>query len=412
MNTVAELRKALSDEATRLAPSGGIEDRVIRAIALDARNVDRRRTSRSPGRIDRRASSHRMLAALAALLTLVVVIALVVVAGGLRQTRTAPVNAGRPGTAVIEVIPRAFFFSPSDALVVDFEGRILVTHDGGRDWLTTKVSMMDATAWWIDSDRIVLDPWPHAIQTTTDGGAQWTVHANGAGADPSYGFFLDVEEGWTIDNNHAGSGTAVFHTTDSGSHWETLANLAPTPTIGGPIMFTDPLHGYMGGVSADGVGRYFTSLDGGRTWNLATLPRPAAGWGGASGTVGLPRFFGARGVLSYSASDGTSYTYTTSNGGATWSNPQPFPLAASTPVFADPSEGWAVDAQGREYRTSDGGQSWSRVAYALPGFVLTSVSPVGGQTLWGIARAGAGSSYAVRSDDGGITWSPVKLPAP
>jgi photosystem II stability/assembly factor-like uncharacterized protein len=85
---------------------------------------------------------------------------------------------------------------------------------------------------------------------------------------------------------------------------------------------------------------------------------------------------------------------------------------------------WVLDGQGHLARTSDGGKSWQNIQTDLAnGMALTSVTPVGDEVLWGVARngyvaktlpGGGVKNYptlvTVRSTDGGAHWSIVKLP--
>jgi photosystem II stability/assembly factor-like uncharacterized protein len=69
---------------------------------------------------------------------------------------------------------------------------------------------------------------------------------------------------------------------------------------------------------------------------------------------------------------------------------------------------WSLDGEGHLSRTSDGGNSWQQIQAKVDlGMTLTSVTPVDGDVLWGIADA----EIPVRSTDAGRHWSVVKLPA-
>jgi len=135
-----------------------------------------------------------------------------------------------------------------------------------------------------------------------------------------------------------------------------------------------------------------------------------------------PIMFGKQGVLLVEQPVGNWFTYTTSDGGLTWADPLAIPVREPLtsdiwPGVQDPSNWWIVDGTGALHRTVDGGKNWQSVISALPrGYTLDSVTPAGGNVLWGTAVSGASGAahldYPVRSTDGGATWSVVKLPAP
>jgi photosystem II stability/assembly factor-like uncharacterized protein len=368
---------------------------------------------------------------MAAAMTLVVVL---VAASGvffalhLAATRTVPSNTPKPGAIIAPLTASwAWFFTAKDGAVqleqTDPENpsnvlaeRLLITHDGGNTWFSTRMQPAGSVRLiWVDPAHIVYVG-ESAIQTSADGGLSWTsTHGNSGLAtrlDPGSTYFIDDQEGWTLQNN-----SVVYGTTDSGAHWQKLATVGSDPTA--PVAqfkFTDPLHGFMAGHSQDGVGRFFRTLDGGKSWRLIQLPVPASGWPVTDGTVDAPTFFGEQGFTLYTGPLG--YMSFTSDGGSTWSSPRPDPNypASVRASFINLTDGWTVastTSTGVEYRTVDGGISWQQVRYTLNGLILRSVAPVGGDVLWGTASAPrSGVLYAVRSTDGGVSWSLVKTPIP
>lgn len=332
---------------------------------------------------------------------------------------------------------------PSDASTATQQG-VLITHDGGRTWLPTTLNVVDfplVNLRWLDSQHIVavldsVGP-PNLLETTADGGAHWQSTKMGSlMLQPAQTFFLDPHEGWALcinpgpcDTSNLTSPSRVYHTVDSGAHWQPLGiTSVSAQVVPSGLVFTDSNHGFINASSSDGVGRLFVTEDGGQTWRLVLLPAPPGGWqsGGADSTpcatcVLPPAMFGKQGVLLLEQRVGDWFTYTTSDGGLTWANPLRIPVREPQNIHPwqgvqDPSNWWIVDSQGAPYRTMDGGKNWQSVISALPrGYRLDSVVPVGGNVLWGTAvsaASGAGQlDYPVRSVDGGATWSLVKLPA-
>ena len=101
----------------------------------------------------------------------------------------------------------------------------------------------------------------------------------------------------------------------------------------------------------------------------------------------VPTFVGQQGFARYTANGGTLYVYFTTDVGLTWSAPRPVPHYPGNHAIVNAADGWSVDSNGIEYRTVDGGNSWhaSGLGKALP--------------------------YTVRSHDGGVSWSFVKVPS-
>src|SRR5205823_2957288 len=115
-----------------------------------------------------------------------------------------------------------------------------------------------------------------------DGGDHWVFHQFGSALHVGLSYFLSVDEGWTLCPTTAGcvTGTGpaddytLYHTTDSGSHWETLghgfASSSVIPDYG--LVFTDRNHGFIGTYSGDGLARLLVTADGGRKWQLVQVP--------------------------------------------------------------------------------------------------------------------------------------------
>jgi photosystem II stability/assembly factor-like uncharacterized protein len=236
----------------------------------------------------------------------------------------------------------------------------------------------------------------------------------------------------------------IYHSTDSGANWTEIAridtehlssqglrlDLTPAPNI----VFTDPKRGFMNVRSQDGVNRLYVSQDGGRTWQFAQFPGPpGAGVPGADALLSTPTMFGTRGIVALEVPGRPdSFSYTTVDGGLTWADPRPLPGRDLTLGFADAAHWWGLSQQGL-YRTADAGQTWKLVSSKLPAVAdrFVGVSAVSPQILWATVEGTLAASYKagvpesacmptllgpacyflIRSTDGGITWTVVKLPA-
>lgn len=168
-------------------------------------------------------------------------------------------------------------------------------------------------------------------------------------------------------------------------------------------------------------GTVLRTVDGGRTWQLRTIPGASA--------LDFRDIDAIDDRVAYVLSIGTgdaSRIYKTSDGGATWqlqfSNADPKAFFDAV-AFWDADRGVAfsdsIDGQFVILTTRDGGRTWSRVATeALPAALPnegafaasgTNVAVVGRQHVW-IGTGAASRSRVLRSDDGGRTWAIADTP--
>jgi photosystem II stability/assembly factor-like uncharacterized protein len=310
------------------------------------------------------------------------------------------------------------------------------------------------------------------LHATTDGGAHWVSYPIAAARVTGMGdwtflsewtYFINAREGWQQDsfyldvcevaspahNGHdadqvepspcttthpALKALVIYRTTDSGAHWTEVARVDTNhPTSHGlqlireisqgfetGLVFIDSEHGYMALPETDGTRRLYVSQDGGSNWTRAELSAPPGGWGGTSGPdLTTLAFFGARGVVVVRMANGTRYTYTTSDSGFTWANAHAIPGGDSygNLAFADADHWWLIDRNAL-YESDDAGATWRTVQTKLPaaGDQFSSVS-ASGRILWAtVAPASAcdpsklaDCNFLIRSVDGGVTWSVVKV---
>jgi photosystem II stability/assembly factor-like uncharacterized protein len=231
--------------------------------------------------------------------------------------------------------------------------------------------------------------------------------------------------------------TVIYRTADSGAHWAEVARVDTShPTSHGlkldagtgsgsfafatNLVFVDSEHGYVTVREADSTGRLYVSQDGGTNWARADLPAPPGGWGGTSGPVLTTlTFFDQHGVVEVRMASGARYTYTTSDSGLTWANAHRVPGEDNygNLAFADADHWWLYDGSSLS-ETVDAGATWRPVKTRLPaaGDRLVSISATG-DVLWAtVAPASACDpsnlaecNFLIRSDDGGITWSVVRV---
>jgi photosystem II stability/assembly factor-like uncharacterized protein len=227
----------------------------------------------------------------------------------------------------------------------------------------------------------------------------------------------------------------IYRTTDSGAHWTEVARVdASHPTSRGlqfdpgigsggfanDLVFIDSKHGYVTVRGSDGTRRLYVSQDGGSNWTRAQLPAPPGGWGGTSGPdLNTLTFFGSRGVVEVRMANGNRYTYTTSDSGLTWTNAHLIPGddSSGSLAFADADHWWLID-QNALYESDNAGATWRPVKTKLPaaGIRFTSIS-AGGGILWATVAPAAACdlskladcNFLIRSGDGGVTWTVVRI---
>jgi photosystem II stability/assembly factor-like uncharacterized protein len=426
-------------------------------LARTMARVDREQPGRDFGLL-------KELALAAAVMAVVALLAI-----GIAQLRAITHNApakhehGQAGVLALQIVEEAFL-SESDAAVEVAQSsngkgaELFITHDGGQTWIRTGITSPSRfRVWWLDREHLlaatadVASPIGVGLKATDDGGYHWkTIDINSPG--PWGGanlFFLNPSEGWAelCRLTECGPGSPVssvisnvlFRTVDGGSDWQQLGSPVLPPEVSpGGLYFVDSNRGFMGTSSSDGVGRLVVTQDGGRSWRLIDLPPPPGGWyrgpGGAAtedcivdACTLLPVMFGMQGVVLVEETAAHAwFTYTTSDGGLSWGNPQSLPIRVwqrgllPLQMALGPSDWWTVDDLGTLYRTTDAGRTWHGSRPTMPaGYTLAYVKPVSGGVLWGMAARDGGSCssgpmvcFLVRSPDSGTTWFAPKLPRP
>jgi photosystem II stability/assembly factor-like uncharacterized protein len=231
-----------------------------------------------------------------------------------------------------------------------------------------------------------------------------------------------------VDANHGSvvGRDTFFATDDGGATWTTTA--LPGPHVGNGVLgatFADADHGWLATLDSEDLSsRVFDiwrTIDGGRTWQKATLHEGAV----FSDTMGQADFsvvgeghlfVWIRGGM---PSGWTSDLYESTDGGATWSGPRSSPEGVAGPAsFADAAHGVvAGGASGHDlFVTSDGGSSWHAVDYPLPKGADRSLTTFLGPPRFLDSDHGALAAIYSTPDllpmltilstmDGGATWS-------
>jgi photosystem II stability/assembly factor-like uncharacterized protein len=257
-------------------------------------------------------------------------------------------------------------------------------------------------------------------------------------------YFRNPREGWVLTQEPTFGIAGLFHTTDSGAHWALSARIdvkaqfnldlatglsAPLSTPlpsgkGGTLSVDHQLHGQLVFQNSSAgwlIPTYtfypamslsvFRTLDGGASWNLQTVEAPQGFNSSNAHIMGMKFFDDRQGVLQLNKNfSGQSYVYTTTDGGASWSNPNLIPTDLPTLVdFMDARNWLAWSIAGAVIRTSDGGKHWNELATGLPaagsqrGSSFDFVDPSHGWVYTGY--------YLFGTSDGGLHWVKLSLPS-
>jgi photosystem II stability/assembly factor-like uncharacterized protein len=328
VNTVKDLRQALSEEMRRLQPPAGLETRVLQqalrssAAVVPAHRAERRGTFRLfESKSNDTPSS---MALVAALLAIAVVVSLVFAARALHSKSSIPSRIGPAPQAQASPLPTEIcraqcgvasqqalqprpaavrqcsaacatqaplFTTPSIGWMTDsFAGPVgpaflYRTDDGGQHWRSV-LSWDGPGAQQIrsspdGSEALVITAWGTqgtALFHTSDGGAEWTASGLPIGAasnSPIY--FLNAHEGWVLSAD-----LDLIHTTDGGVHWTRIARLEsatprPTNSDGQPgLGFLNSSFGWFVPIyrSPTQAPYLYLTHDGGGTWDSEALSRP------------------------------------------------------------------------------------------------------------------------------------------
>jgi photosystem II stability/assembly factor-like uncharacterized protein len=223
---------------------------------------------------------------------------------------------------------------------------------------------------------------------SSDGGRTWTSFPMHPALDGSLQF-VDSEHGWIQTgeavSNHTAIQQTLWRTVDGGRTWSAVnqsthripiePNVQKGDCSGGPITWTSPTHGIAGiDCPIDSPPAVEITDDGGSHWTKTSIPSlPAQPGIALFANVGPIHDFGngdlAMMVARCVGSDGSSCRnygslYTTSNGGATWTEGS-LVWGAGDLLMPDARDGFIPEAcltdqcEGPELLvTTDGGRNW------------------------------------------------------
>lgn len=418
------VRSALLAEVP--APRPGFEARVISALE---KPPPRRRY-----RQDRWLRRPPFVTTAAAI---VLAAALVTVMLAWPRTATGPAPAHTAGPVQVEANaripasstrdnPRLQFFTPDTGWVILTRGEtnyVYKTADGGATWAGPELTVPAAggqttfATRFFDRQRGITVAYTKGteIWRTEDGGKKWfPVPLLLGGALVSSFDFINTKEGWLLyqtdpqqpppsSGNYQAGGYYITHTVDAGDHWTTTKAALEAM---GSLRFLNPSRGFLAGTYA--AAPLQRTRDGGATWQRVDLTLPEGASSASSMRLRPPGFFNSHdGVMVLTAGD-HAYTYTTTDGGETWSPPKRLPggdSINSVPAmsFANPDSWWFASDR-TMWTSGDGGKTWRMAPTLLPGMV-SEIDAVDYSRAWILS---GGLIY--RTTDGGASWLLVTAP--
>lgn len=280
---------------------------------------------------------------------------------------------------------------------------------------------------------------------TVDGGKTWTKVHDGllaAGGTllslqmvtPADGFLL-ASAGFAMQREQK----TVLRTTDGGSTWQVVssdtgyvewpgATPSALPEEGGvQATFGPDGTGFAGTTveleSPSFIGLY-RSTDSGATWQQVDVALPTAIAANDYTVTEAPVMAGKRGTLLVICRGRLVETlsYTTNDGGATWTLGATIPAGLLTAGFSSPDSGLLFSPDGKAWSTSDGGRNWTQVPLSTnlstsiaAGDVVLSVDAVTPTDAWMILTKLSPESAVdnvatlLVTHDGGKTWRTQSL---
>ncbi|MFI5232810.1 MAG: oxidoreductase [Gemmatimonadales bacterium] len=256
---------------------------------------------------------------------------------------------------------------------------------------------------------------------TVDGGATWNVDTIPGAARLDFRGIkaFDANTAVVASAGAAEQGQAhIYRTADGGSHW----SLAWSDTTKGVfldgIAFWDARHGFTFSDPVDGRLVILTSDDGGSTWTRtppASIPPVLPGEAAFAASNTQLAVQGSSNAWIATGGAAEARVFRSTDRGRTWQvSSTGLPGGKSAGLFgiafADARHGLAVGgdyaiARGptdRAIRTDDGGVTWSAAGPAAPDGVTTGLAFLAGSSPPSFAAAGAHGTAVTR--DFGATW--------
>ena len=267
------------------------------------------------------------------------------------------------------------FVDPDTGFVLDEDGRLARTEDGGTSWHVihefdepiTRIDFVSASVGW----AMARD----GIWSTTDSGASWTkVHT-----PFSPGFVDLVDEGvaWATDDRFR-----LYLTTDGGNRWEPKTN---------PCLSVENPAAWAASFISSNDGWFICGSDEGMGGETKVLRRTADAAGTWEETAAVQR-------------DGEEVPGGLPAGGY-----------VGDLFFLDPKTGWfGTTRYGEVWHTQDGGKSWQKVSQGPSGVrAFTGLDFVTPELGWSLLFVQGDDGWRLaRTRDGGANWEIIDVVVP
>ena len=280
-------------------------------------------------------------------------------------------------------------------------GEARITTDGGRTWTSLPIPLVgnfvgidfvSSTTGWVVGDQ-------GSVFKTTNGGGSWVQQHHDSSKFFTGVSFVSATEGWVCGNS------TILHTTDGGSTW--ITQPVPAGADATKIRFVDALNGWTAGE----LRTLLHTTNGGQTWSLqlgGVFDDP----GNRYPFYGLDTTNPANAV----AVGGGTSIYTTTNGGARWTNRG---SGSGTISFrmarTDAAHLWAANSNSEVLYTANGGQKWERsiIQVSISCDLCSNTADIAflnNSEGWAVINGDfTSTSWVWHSLDGGKTWQSLNV---
>jgi photosystem II stability/assembly factor-like uncharacterized protein len=309
--------------------------------------------------------------------------------------------------------------------VTQCKAHLEVTEDMGKTWsditpaglpmsvILQNPFFLDEEHGWVAAEDCAGDASRSALYRTSDGGRTWqrtpvapTTCNAGAGLSP---VFIDPSTGWLERVEPTAPFASLEGTHDGGRTWTKERQL---PMVG-PVSFVNASDGWQAGGYIRGKGALARSRDAGDEWRRVEVPLPACcpSW---QTTYGLPKFFGADGVLPFSMYRAHKEVVgfdVSADAGDSWLRAATLrlrnvhPNSPSVVGIGSAASLWVAPGGSTIYRTNDAGQTWRPSGVPTEGDVI-QIDPIGGRAAW-LVMDERQKRMVFLTQDGGRTWHRV-----
>jgi len=336
-----------------------------------------------------------------------------------------PTQTPPPGGGVASPFIRQLYMKDTFNGWAIGDSYLLRTTNGGTTW--TNVTPPNATfangatGFFFSSSTGWLLTGESKLYRTTNGGLKWTAYS--VPFSSGYIQFTDSYHGFVLYGLGSGmnkQAVALYKTNDGGATW--IKNYDNTPTLPTPgtslpfsghkngMTFRDSLAGWVGGdIPMDGYFYFYRTTDAGKNWSRQSLSIPA-GYESAFMTLTAPTFFGTSNALLpvwMGRTEGRDLaTYTTTNGGISWTKTAGFAKGAEFVDYVSTKDGFTWDHSGIFQVTHNAGGSWTPVTPNINfGDDFRGMDFVSTTTGWVIQNHTGGYTSLYKTINGGATWT-------